>query len=601
MSESTEKEQGGRLVFAEGGYAQPLPAPLKGAGRLIQISYRVLLSACFMHAVFLLGLLASVLLYRDRLMGDVAYYIWNFTATGDFAIFHNRWPNMLVQWPALLGIRLGAPLGLVIVLYSVAYTSLYYGVALALRYLLKAPHAAFALTLFFIAVTTHGFIWPIDELANGVAILFLLGPLFYARRPLLSAFAAFCIALTGCFFHALAIGVAIFLTGFHLLACRRGLRLLPFLATLAAIGIVVAERFFFSGLEQQELQQIDYALFAEHLRAALVYLGGGALIPAGVLFCTLLGALCLARRFVQAGALAAATLGFLGLVVLRYSFAETFPVYLWHMLCPVFGFSLLALAASEKPSRALLVRAMLVFSTLLLIAHALLAIPRDIAWLRARQEKILRIGQAAGADQPLGAIDPMTRNFIGPFAWAAGDECLVLSALKGRDQARLLAAAPPLPWHLRWTLPMNQHYFNLPEHLTPALFTPLNTAASPEQLTAHISQHVRLAYSPPATLANCPAEIPVTIVNEGAAPLPSRCANGRPLSFVAVWERPDGKGLLSPAPSALEVDVFSEYTLPLQTLLPQYLPGLKLRVAFLIENQVVFPPQPEGVPMRGAP
>lgn len=541
-----------------------------------------------MHTVFLVALIGSAVFYRDRLLGDLSYYLWNFTAARDFAIFHNRWPNVLVQWPAILAVKMAAPLWLVAAAYSTAYTGLYYGVALLLRYALKAPKAAAAFTLFFVAATTHCFIWPIDELANGIALLFLAGPLLYGNRPWVRAAAVFAVILTACFFHALAIGVAVYLLVFHALGRKDGVRIPPLIAAAAAILAAVAERVFWSPLEYEEAAKIDLSAFREHAVSALRYASGGALLPMLLVLAAACAALWLARRRLQLALLLVAALGFGGVVVARYHFGNTFWVYLWHILTPLFAFPLLALAGGKTETRPPGLRVLLGVCAAALLVHAAVAIRHDVRWLRMRQARVLRMANAGKPEQRLHTIDGIARQQVGPFSWSVGDESLILTSLDGPENARMAAPEPPLRWHTRWSLPVNPAYFALPEKLEPEMFIPLNSSRPAAWTSEYAAESVLLECEAPALAPGEATEIPVTIRNRGEQVFPSRSDAG-PVGVATLWVV-EGRGrMTTPNATLLEVDVHDEYTLPVRVQAPDEELVGELYPVFVIGGKLVAP------------
>ena len=123
-------------------------------------------------------LILSVLWYRERVVfTDFAYHLFYLLKERDFAIQHGRFGTAFTQLFPLGAAALGLSLNAVSALYSASFVllpALVFGLLLGL---LKNTKLALAYLLCLVAMQTHTFFWPLSELHQGMAFLFLFAGL----------------------------------------------------------------------------------------------------------------------------------------------------------------------------------------------------------------------------------------------------------------------------------------------------------------------------------------------------------------------------------------------------------------------------------------
>lgn len=129
-----------------------------------------------LHALFALLFLFAVVLFKERLYADAAYYAFHTVNKGWFHVEHGRTVLALSQIVPLIGYYLGFPLKVLLVLWSVGHELFFYGLFLLVFYGLKDRAAAIALFLVHLVGQLWMYYSPMYEIAYGTA----LAVLFYA-------------------------------------------------------------------------------------------------------------------------------------------------------------------------------------------------------------------------------------------------------------------------------------------------------------------------------------------------------------------------------------------------------------------------------------
>ncbi len=542
------------------------------------------------HAFFVSVLVVCALFYRDRLLADLSSYVWHIATTGDFAIFFARYSNALPQWPAVAAAKAGMSLQTIALLFSASSAAYYYVVAAILLHGYRDLRAAFGLLLFFVAVSTHCFIWPIDESGHGLAALFLLptmmkrrtSPRYAACHALLAVF----VCLVAAYFHALAIAAG-FLMLTLLLAHPSHFSRRAVLVAMAAMLVFAALRYSHGGIEQDELSALQRPEVMELLGRAMAFARIHFVL---LLLSTAMLMLLLMRSLsLLACGFAASAAVMTRLILLRHDPRTAFWVYFWHISTPLYAiFLVVAITAGIVAPRAWDKYFYAGIAALLSIQSAL-GVIHDVRWHRERQSLILRLTDVMAAREiACAAIDEYTTDKAGWAPWAIVVESMVLTSLNSPSATRALLPRAEVGWHDIWRVKNNARYFALPEDLHQGLFEPLNTAAPVAEIQRTARQAIRLHCETPSQWKpNALITLPVTVENKNAVPLPSRSSDQGPVYLCYAWMQ-DGQQLpITLELQPLEADIRGSYTQPLRILTPDAGENQSLRCFLLAGNAVI--------------
>lgn len=202
----------------------------------------------------LLGWLALLVLaavfFRERaLFTDMAFQTVLMSTEGDFQIMVNRFGVVLVQALPLLAIKMGLPLQVVSLLYSISFPLLFLAVYALIVYRLKQEELGLTLVTLFTLMVFDAFYWPSSEQQQGLAFLLLF--FAFAQKDLhFKSIGALLVALIAvpvlAYYHPLIFIPFYFLWAFFLLRdpeARKG----RFLALGGYMAIVLVFKSLFSG------------------------------------------------------------------------------------------------------------------------------------------------------------------------------------------------------------------------------------------------------------------------------------------------------------------------------------------------------------------
>tara|TARA_B110000503_G_scaffold137497_1_gene221782 strand:+ start:246 stop:1988 length:1743 start_codon:yes stop_codon:yes gene_type:complete len=140
------------------------------------------ISNVFMHGIFILLMIMSIVLYKERMFADASYYLFHAINSQWFHVEHGRTVLALSQIFPILGTWLHLPLKVVLVLGSLGHEFFYYGVFLICLYLLKDKRAA----LVVIAVHVIGQLslyWsPMLEICYGAGLSLLFYSILQSNK-----------------------------------------------------------------------------------------------------------------------------------------------------------------------------------------------------------------------------------------------------------------------------------------------------------------------------------------------------------------------------------------------------------------------------------
>ncbi|HUH74558.1 MAG TPA: hypothetical protein VLZ75_09130 [Chitinophagales bacterium] len=124
--------------------------------------------------VYVFLLILSVVYYQERvILYDNSFYLFEMIRTESFCIQRFRVISFLPELLAFLAIKIGAPLIVVSVLFSVGYSLFYFVIYLIVGLFLRKYQLAIVLLLVNTLIVSHTFFWNISELYLGIGLLIL--------------------------------------------------------------------------------------------------------------------------------------------------------------------------------------------------------------------------------------------------------------------------------------------------------------------------------------------------------------------------------------------------------------------------------------------
>jgi len=126
-----------------------------------------------MHGIFILLMIMSVVLYKERMFADASYYLFHAINSQWFHIEHGRTVLALSQIFPIIGTWLHLPLKVVVVLGSIGHEFFYYGVFLICLYVLKDKRAALAVIAVHVIGQLSLYWSPMLEICYGAALSLL--------------------------------------------------------------------------------------------------------------------------------------------------------------------------------------------------------------------------------------------------------------------------------------------------------------------------------------------------------------------------------------------------------------------------------------------
>jgi hypothetical protein len=131
------------------------------------------ISNLFMHGIFILLMIMSVVLYKERMFADASYYLFHAINSQWFHVEHGRTVLALSQIFPIIGTWLHLPLKVVVVLGSIGHEFFYYGVFLICLYVLKDKRAALAVIAVHVIGQLSLYWSPMLEICYGAALSLL--------------------------------------------------------------------------------------------------------------------------------------------------------------------------------------------------------------------------------------------------------------------------------------------------------------------------------------------------------------------------------------------------------------------------------------------
>lgn len=194
------------------------------------------------HLGLLIYLALSILMARERvLLTDSAAQLFELIQRGTFVIYDHRYTMAITQLLPLLGIKVGLPLPLLVVLYSIAAPLLAYLAFLLLAYRWHNTRSALLLLLPLFCIR-HTFFHAISETYSLMIYATLLHALLQRQPNTLLHHVALVLCTAACvFIHPIGMFFVLFLLGYHFVdqhRLRPSLNLLIGAVVLIATAIV---------------------------------------------------------------------------------------------------------------------------------------------------------------------------------------------------------------------------------------------------------------------------------------------------------------------------------------------------------------------------
>ncbi|MEM8528064.1 MAG: hypothetical protein AAGG68_25705 [Bacteroidota bacterium] len=137
-------------------------------------NYRFLLQVLG-HAFFGILILWSIIFYKERMLHfDSAYYTFNLLYHQDFYIAHGRTISYASQWMPLLAMKLGCSLKVILIVYSMSFMLLFYGIYNLIVYGFKNVEGGIFLALAVSLTVRYKFYAGISEVFFSLTLAALL-------------------------------------------------------------------------------------------------------------------------------------------------------------------------------------------------------------------------------------------------------------------------------------------------------------------------------------------------------------------------------------------------------------------------------------------
>lgn len=128
-------------------------------------------SILLMHGMFMVLMIMSILLFKERLFADASYYLFHAINSEWFHIEHGRTVLGISQLLPILGTWLHLPLKVVVVLGSLGHELFYYAIFLLCLYPLKDRYGAIAVLVIHLIGQLWLYYSPMLEICYGAALI----------------------------------------------------------------------------------------------------------------------------------------------------------------------------------------------------------------------------------------------------------------------------------------------------------------------------------------------------------------------------------------------------------------------------------------------
>lgn len=441
------------------------------------------------HLGFLILLALSVVLARERvLLVDSAAQLFELIQRGTFVIYDHRYTMAVTQLLPLAGIKLGLPLPVLVVLYSMAAPLMAYLAFLLLTYCVKDIPLALLL-LFPMLCIRHTFFHGISETFSLMVYATLLLALLRHRRntPLHAAGIVLC-TLACVFMHPVGMFFVLFLLGYHVvdtIASRTGriVSLQAIVMTVTLVAAVIVKAQLPSGHDAGYMPSVADVLYRlthpselQVVRHLFESVADFYLYPLALYVVVLIWHIR-RRQWLRMGWGLAFNVGFFLLTAVVYH-ADTSHICVERAWLPLIFFAGVPFVCEYRGRRPQ--STLLVFAALLLLAYGKIVDSSKHYRQRLNElQTIVERGRREG-HRKLVAESPTVDSHFRVHSWATAFETLMLSSMQSPDSTATLYldelpcdpsnpdyqrtdAYLAVPWNRLWRYStLDPRYFRLP-------------------------------------------------------------------------------------------------------------------------------------------
>lgn len=214
--------------------------------------------------IFISLFILSVVFYKERIcFSDASFHLFHIVKDQGFAIQRFRFVAFFTQIFPLIGIKLGASLPLIAVLYSSSFVLLSFISFLVILLWLENKRVSIAYLIYLLIMSTHIFYWPLSEMSQGFALLFILIAFIdnivqkndnnYSNS---FWFSTCLIVFIVSFSHPLAMIPFVFLTIFYLISYPNQWKLLVTIMGMFISFVLIHSLFFTDSYDSQAIGQL---------------------------------------------------------------------------------------------------------------------------------------------------------------------------------------------------------------------------------------------------------------------------------------------------------------------------------------------------------
>jgi len=197
------------------------------------------------HLSFLILLIASAYYYKERILyADSAFHLFKVLNFEKINVEAARYGSILPQLPVLLAIKLGASLKSLIIIFSVAFTALYYLIFLLCIKPLKNTAAGLSVLLTFIMCLDKSFFFTATETHQSLVFCVLLFAILQYpsfRYSWVQVLLASIVIIVSFLAHPVALYPIAFIIGYSALDKKQLRSIMPYALLALIIGLTLAK------------------------------------------------------------------------------------------------------------------------------------------------------------------------------------------------------------------------------------------------------------------------------------------------------------------------------------------------------------------------
>ncbi len=194
---------------------------------------------------FIVLIIFSYVFFLERsMLLDLPFHLFTILAKDDYTIQNYRYIALLTESVPLLLSKFDISLKTITICYSMSFALLYFLVFLFIYKVMRNEKIAIAFFLYNIVMYTHTFYWPVTELHQGIAFLFILIALLEnicisdSELTIIQYFSILGLIIIISFAHPLLIFSGLFSIAFLLLNYKSKYKFLLSIAILITIGFL---------------------------------------------------------------------------------------------------------------------------------------------------------------------------------------------------------------------------------------------------------------------------------------------------------------------------------------------------------------------------